>query len=58
MDLIDEGSESNTPEFSVSELSGAVKRVIEGEFGFCTGTRGGWPGIAPPLRACLSGSQR
>ncbi|MFD1342357.1 exodeoxyribonuclease VII large subunit, partial [Litorisediminicola beolgyonensis] len=35
MDLIDEGSESgNTPEFTVSEISGAVKRVIEGEFGF------------------------
>ncbi|ETX14184.1 exodeoxyribonuclease VII large subunit [Roseivivax halodurans JCM 10272] len=32
MDLIeDEGG--NTPEFTVSELSGAVKRVIEGEFG-------------------------
>ncbi|MCA0994147.1 MULTISPECIES: exodeoxyribonuclease VII large subunit [Roseobacteraceae] len=26
--------EGNTPEFTVSELSGAVKRVIEGEFGF------------------------
>lgn len=24
----------NTPEFSVSELSGAVKRMVEGEFGF------------------------
>ena len=34
MDLIDDGPEGNTPEFSVSELSGAVKRVIEGEFGF------------------------
>ncbi|ASP22917.1 exodeoxyribonuclease 7 large subunit [Antarctobacter heliothermus] len=34
MDLIDDGAEGNTPEFSVSELSGAVKRVIEGEFGF------------------------
>ncbi|SFD45963.1 exodeoxyribonuclease VII large subunit [Roseivivax sediminis] len=35
MDLIDDdGSEpGNTPEFSVSEISGAVKRVIEGEFG-------------------------
>ncbi|MGP6086545.1 exodeoxyribonuclease VII large subunit [Antarctobacter jejuensis] len=33
MDLIDDGPEGNTPEFSVSELSGAVKRVIEGEFG-------------------------
>ncbi|WP_425072505.1 exodeoxyribonuclease VII large subunit [Sagittula sp. S175] len=39
MDLIDEdGSEGgaeagNTPEFSVSELSGAVKRAIEGGFG-------------------------
>ncbi|TVS04132.1 MAG: exodeoxyribonuclease VII large subunit [Rhodobacteraceae bacterium] len=32
MDLIDEPT-SNTPEFSVSEISGAVKRVIEGEFG-------------------------
>ncbi|MEM9031526.1 MAG: exodeoxyribonuclease VII large subunit, partial [Pseudomonadota bacterium] len=35
MDLIDEPAEGqNTPEFSVSELSGAVKRVVEGEFGF------------------------
>ncbi|WP_136442753.1 exodeoxyribonuclease VII large subunit [Pacificoceanicola onchidii] len=34
MDLLDEGDAGNTPEFSVSELSGAVKRMIEGEFGF------------------------
>ena len=37
MDLLDDSPEEgdgNTPEFSVSELSGAVKRVIEGEFGF------------------------
>ncbi|MCC5983260.1 MAG: exodeoxyribonuclease VII large subunit [Rhodobacteraceae bacterium] len=34
MDLIDDPqSTSNTPEFSVAEISGAVKRVIEGEFG-------------------------
>lgn len=34
MDLIDEPENAgNTPEFTVSELSGAVKRVIEGEFG-------------------------
>ncbi len=32
MSLIDEPT-SNTPEFSVSEISGAVKRVLEGEFG-------------------------
>ncbi|MFN4057051.1 MAG: exodeoxyribonuclease VII large subunit [Roseinatronobacter sp.] len=32
MDLIDQAP-SNTPEFSVSEVSGAVKRVLEGEFG-------------------------
>ncbi len=32
LDLIDEPA-SNTPEFSVSEISGAVKRVLEGEFG-------------------------
>jgi exodeoxyribonuclease VII large subunit len=32
MDMIDEPA-SNTPEFSVSEVSGAVKRVLEGEFG-------------------------
>ena len=32
--LIDDVPEgSNAPEFSVSELSGAVKRVVEGEFG-------------------------
>ena len=34
-DLIDDPVPGeNAPEFSVSELSGAVKRVIEGEFGF------------------------
>lgn len=36
MDLIDDdgaGGADNTPEFSVSELSGAVKRAIEGGFG-------------------------
>jgi exodeoxyribonuclease VII large subunit len=35
MDLIDEGPapQGNQPEYTVSELSGAVKRVIEGEFG-------------------------
>jgi exodeoxyribonuclease VII large subunit len=34
MDLIDEpGAGDNAPEFSVSELSGAVKRLVEGEFG-------------------------
>jgi exodeoxyribonuclease VII large subunit len=33
MDLIDDPSQAgNAPEFSVSELSGAVKRMIEGEF--------------------------
>ncbi|MGY6548019.1 MAG: exodeoxyribonuclease VII large subunit [Roseinatronobacter sp.] len=32
LDLIDEPA-SNTPEFSVSEISGAVRRVLEGEFG-------------------------
>ncbi|MEO1977505.1 MAG: exodeoxyribonuclease VII large subunit [Paracoccaceae bacterium] len=33
MDLLDDDPSGNTPEFSVSELSGAVKRMIEGEFG-------------------------
>ncbi|MCC1493685.1 exodeoxyribonuclease VII large subunit [Cognatishimia sp. F0-27] len=35
MDLFEEtgAAPGNTPEFSVSELSGAVKRAIEGEFG-------------------------
>jgi len=37
MDLIDDDTPGappgNSPEFTVSELSGAVKRVIEGEFG-------------------------
>lgn len=33
MDLIDDPSDGmNAPEFSVSEISGAVKRLIEGEF--------------------------
>ncbi|MFQ6553221.1 exodeoxyribonuclease VII large subunit [Aestuariibius insulae] len=34
MDLIDDGQAGNAPEFTVSELSGAVKRVVEGEFSF------------------------
>ena len=39
MDLIDDSDgtgpapQGNQPEYTVSELSGAVKRVIEGEFG-------------------------
>jgi exodeoxyribonuclease VII large subunit len=35
MDLIEDGPapQGNQPEYTVSELSGAVKRVIEGEFG-------------------------
>jgi exodeoxyribonuclease VII large subunit len=36
MDLIDEpegAAPGNTPEFTVSDLSGAVKRALEGEFG-------------------------
>lgn len=34
MDLIDAPGEGvNSPEFTVTELSGAIKRVIEGEFG-------------------------
>jgi exodeoxyribonuclease VII large subunit len=35
MDMFEDGPApaSNSPEFSVSELAGAVKRVIEGEFG-------------------------
>ncbi|SIT09105.1 Exodeoxyribonuclease VII large subunit [Roseivivax lentus] len=33
MDLIEGDETGNTPEFTVSEISGAVKRVIEGEFG-------------------------
>lgn len=32
MDLIDEEPTGNAPEFTVSELSGAVKRVVEGSF--------------------------
>lgn len=35
MDLIDDPEQAgNAPEFTVSEISGAVKRTIEGEFGF------------------------
>ncbi|WP_050525873.1 exodeoxyribonuclease VII large subunit [Pseudorhodobacter aquimaris] len=32
-DLFEDGPSGNSPEYTVSELSGAVKRVIEGEFG-------------------------
>ncbi|MCT4555456.1 MAG: exodeoxyribonuclease VII large subunit [Pelagimonas sp.] len=34
MEMFEEEGAGNTPEFSVSELSGAVKRTIEGEYGF------------------------
>lgn len=33
MELFEEDPKGNAPEFTVSEISGAVKRVIEGEFG-------------------------
>ncbi|WP_347266356.1 exodeoxyribonuclease VII large subunit [Paracoccus sp. (in: a-proteobacteria)] len=33
MELIEDTPASNAPEFTVSEISGAVKRVLEGEFG-------------------------
>ena len=33
MDLFEEQPGDNAPEFTVSEISGAVKKVIEGEFG-------------------------
>ncbi|SFS04490.1 exodeoxyribonuclease VII large subunit [Yoonia litorea] len=33
MDLFDDPAADNTPEFSVSEISGAVKKAIEGGFG-------------------------
>ncbi|WP_038129977.1 exodeoxyribonuclease VII large subunit [Thioclava indica] len=33
MDLLDDESGSNAHDYTVSEISGAVKRVIEGEFG-------------------------
>ncbi|ETX27145.1 exodeoxyribonuclease VII large subunit, partial [Roseivivax isoporae] len=33
MDLIEDEDSGNTPEFTVSEISGAVKRTIEGAFG-------------------------
>jgi exodeoxyribonuclease VII large subunit len=32
MDLLEDAQPRNTPEFTVSELSGAVKRLVEGEF--------------------------
>ncbi len=31
-ELFDDGEAGNSPEFTVSELSGAIKRVVEGEF--------------------------
>ena len=33
MDLFEDTPGDNAPEFTVSEISGAVKKVIEGEFG-------------------------
>ena len=33
MDLLDDTTGSNAHDYTVSEISGAVKRVIEGEFG-------------------------
>ena len=32
MDLIEEPAPGNSPEYTVSDISGAVKRLIEGEF--------------------------
>ncbi|MBL4808419.1 MAG: exodeoxyribonuclease VII large subunit, partial [Rhodobacteraceae bacterium] len=31
-ELFDDEGAGNAPEFTVSELSGAIKRVVEGEF--------------------------
>ncbi|MEM1273501.1 MAG: exodeoxyribonuclease VII large subunit [Pseudomonadota bacterium] len=33
MDLLDDSTPSNAPEFSVSELTGSIKRTLEGAFG-------------------------
>lgn len=33
MDIFEDSTPGNAPEYTVSEISGAVKRVIEGEFG-------------------------
>ncbi len=33
MDILEDSAPGNAPEYTVSEISGAVKRVIEGEFG-------------------------
>lgn len=33
MDILEDSTPGNAPEYTVSEISGAVKRVIEGEFG-------------------------
>jgi exodeoxyribonuclease VII large subunit len=57
MDLFEDpppAPQGNQPEFTVSELSGAVKRVIEGEFGLVR-VRAKWGGsLAPPLAICIT----
>ena len=53
MDLFEDGPppQGNQPEYTVSELSGAVKRVIEGEFGLVRG----WGACRGRLRGtCIS----
>lgn len=52
MDLIDEEPTGNAPEFTVSELSGAVKRVVEGSFDHVR-VRGEIGRVARPFRAYL-----
>ncbi len=53
-ELFDDEPRGNAPEFTVSELSGAVKRMIEGEFGHVR-VRGEVGRVTPPaLGACLS----
>ena len=39
----------NAPEFTVSELSGAVKRVIEGGIWPRAGAGRNWPRVAPGI---------
>ena len=54
MDLFDDPAPGgNSPEFTVTELSGAIKRVIEGEFGHVR-IRGEGPRQPPRSGACLS----
>jgi exodeoxyribonuclease VII large subunit len=53
----DPAPQGNQPEFTVTELSGAVKRVIEGKFGRVL-VRGEIGRVSRPATGCRSAARR